>query len=98
MAKVGMNGFTVTNVESCPKCKSEQYARIDGVLNMVQICCDKCDYVADGALMLRGSANVYKEKERFIEMTRTMFNFWNKQVASFNQTEIKKVRILTHKH
>lgn len=97
MAKVEMNGFTVTNVEPCPKCKHEQYARIDHVLNMVQICCDKCDYVADGALMVRGKANVHTEKERFIEITRTMFNFWNEQVANFNDTKIKKVRILNHK-
>ena len=94
MAKVEMNGFTVNNVEPCPECKSEQYARIDGVMGMVQVCCDKCDYVADGAIMIRGTYDIHTNRKGFIEVTRKFFNLWNESVANLKGYKSKRVRII----
>lgn len=66
MAKIVMNGFTVHNVEPCPNCNSEKIARIDDIMGMVQICCEKCDFVAEGAILLRGRYNLHTERDKFI--------------------------------
>lgn len=93
MAKVEMNGFTVNNVEPCPKCKATQYARRNTIMKIVEICCDKCDYTAPGGIMINGSYSLKADRKAFIGVTRDMFNFWNKAIAKELNIKEKKVRI-----
>lgn len=94
MAKVLMNGFTVNNVDPCPECGSTDYARINEIPTFYQICCDKCDYVVPGALMLQGNFNINRNRKAFVEATRAMFNFWNEGVAEGQNKKAKRVRII----
>jgi len=93
MAKVEMNGFIIQNVEPCPKCGSNDYARREDVCNMIIMCCDKCDYEASGALMVHGRYSLSQNRKKFIELTRNMFNHWNEKVALDKGQKVKRVRI-----
>ena len=95
MAKVFMRGFIVYNVEPCPKCDATDYARRDDVLNMVVMCCDKCDYEAPGAVLVQGNFDIDHNPKAFIEMTRHFFNHWNKAIAESKNEKPKRVRIMT---
>lgn len=97
MNKVQMKGFTVHNVEPCPKCNSDKYARRDEVMGMVIMCCDECDYEADGCLIMRGSVSLAKNRKGFIEVTRAMFNHWNESIANQRGDKPKRVRIINDK-
>lgn len=93
MPKVEMKGFTVTNVEACPKCGAEEWAYTNDYWRFFQMNCGKCDYQAPGSLMLYG-ANNDKNPKAYKEQTRALFNHWNEEVAKVQNKEPKKVRLI----
>lgn len=95
MAKVEMNGFTVHNVEPCPKCGATEYASRNSVMKMVIMCCDKCDYEAPGAILFQGHVSLKGNRKGFIEATRNFFNHWNEGVAQETGVKAKRVRIFS---
>lgn len=91
--EVIMNGFKVENVEPCPKCNSAEYARREGFLQTVVMCCANCDYEASGAIRFGRVINLHDDRDDFIEASRVLFNHWNEKVAIFKDTKINKVEI-----
>lgn len=97
MAKVKMNGFTVHNVEPCPNCGAVEYARREGVMRTLMMCCNKCDYEAEGAIMINSPVSLSKNRDGFIKVTRAMFNLWNESIAVQIGEKPKRVRIINDK-
>lgn len=93
MAKALLSGFTVHNVEPCPKCQAEKWAWVNETWRMFEMHCNECDYKAPGALVMYG-ANQKKNPEAFKEQTRHLFNHWNQEVAKELNIKPKRVRLL----